>query len=123
MIINICQVFLDFQSEEGKEVNKVQISEAGEKKENTDFTAPNLILLKKAIWKLKGEWAFRISFPSMGWEGSEIAMEIHCDAGQILTKNGSKEQLGICGFMRKQITEQTRNDDLQKGAIDFVGKQ
>ena len=54
--------------------------------------------------------------------GNEIAIAIHCDAGQILTKNGSKAQIGICGFTRKQITEQTKNDDFRKGvAISWVG--
>ena len=45
----------------------------------------------------------------------EIPIEIHCDAGQILTRAGSKEQIGICGFLRKQIAEQTKNDEFQQG--------
>ena len=70
---------------------------------------------------MKGGGAFGINFPSVDWKEKEIAIEIHCDAGQILTKNGSKAQIGICGFMRKQITEQTKNDDFQKGiAISWV---
>ena len=47
--------------------------------------------------------------------GSEIATEIHGDAGKILTKAGSRAKIGICGFLRKQITEQTKNVEYQHG--------
>ena len=57
---------------------------------------------------MQGQGEFGINFPSMGWEEKEIAIEIHFGAGQILTKNGSKAKIGICGFMGKQITEQTK---------------
>ena len=49
----------------------------------------------------------------MDWEENEITIEVHCDAGQILTKNGSRAQIGICGFFRKQITEQTKNEEFR----------
>ena len=38
----------------------------------------------------------------MDWNGGEIPIETHCDAGQILTKAGGRAQIGICGFMRSQ---------------------
>ena len=57
---------------------------------------------------MKGEWAYGINFPSVGWGEKEIAIEIHCDAGQILTRTGSRAQIGIFGFSRKQIAEQTK---------------
>ena len=42
-------------------------------------------------------------------ERKEIAIGIHCDAGRILTKTGSRAQIGICVFfLRKQIKEQTK---------------
>ena len=46
--------------------------------------------------------------------GGEIAIEIRCDAGQILTKTGSRSQIGIRGFLRKQITEQSENEEFQQ---------
>ena len=88
--------FLDFQQEEGKGVHKVQRLEESIKEEdegNTDYTVRNLILIKKAIRKLKGEWAFEINPPSVDWGKNEIAIEIHCDAGQILTKMEVKRKL------------------------------
>ena len=52
----------------------------------------------------------------MDWGEREIAIEIHCGAGQILTKNGSNAHIGIFGFMRGQITHQT-NGDFQHGIV------
>ena len=37
----------------------------------------------------------------MEWKEKEIAIEIHCDDGQILTKTGGRAQIGICGFFEK----------------------
>ena len=44
---------------------------------------------------LKGEGKYQIKFPCMDWAEEEIEIEAHCDAGQILTKTGSRAQLGI----------------------------
>ena len=53
---------------------------------------------------------YQIKFPSVNWEEEDIEIEIHCDAGQILTKTGSRAQLGICGFIRNKINgEQNEN--------------
>ena len=41
---------------------------------------------------------YRIKSPSVDWAGDEIAIEMHCDAGKILTKMGSRAQIGICVF-------------------------
>ena len=48
----------------------------------------DLIFLKKAIRKLKGEWVYRIEFPIVGWAENEIAISIHCDARGGTGKNG-----------------------------------
>ena len=39
---------------------------------------------EKAIKKLKGEWKYRIEFPSVDRAEGDIEIEIHCDDGQIL---------------------------------------
>ena len=38
----------------------------------------------------------------------DIEIEAHCDAGQILTKTGSRDKIGIFGFIRNKITEKTK---------------
>ena len=53
--------------------------------------------LNKDIRELKGEWKYQIKFPSVYWVGGEIAIEIHCDTGRILTKTGCRAQIGIYG--------------------------
>ena len=45
----------------------------------------------------------------------ETAIEIHCDAGKILDKAGSRAQIGVCGFLRRRITEHTKNAEYQQG--------
>ena len=47
----------------------------------------------------------------MEWGEEEIALEIHCDAGQILTKAGNRAQIGICGFceIEKEMLLMNRN--------------
>ena len=57
--------------------------------------------MKKSIRKLKGGGTYKIRFPSVDWGEYEIASEIHCDAGQILTKKGNRAQIGICVFFEK----------------------
>ena len=52
---------------------------------------------------LKVEGKYRIKFRSVGWAEEDIEIEVHCDAGQILTKTGSRAQIGICGFIRNKI--------------------
>ena len=83
----------------------------------------NLLLPKKAIRKVKG-WAYRIKPPIVDWGENEIAIEIHCDAGQILTKSGSRAKIGICGLLRKQITEQTKSAQYRQGnAVPWVSNK
>ena len=38
----------------------------------------------------------------------EIAIEVHCDAGGILAKSGSRAHMGIRGLLRKPITPDTK---------------
>ena len=64
--------------------------------------------------KMEGEAAYGIKFPSVDWGGKEVAIEIHCDEGQILTKTGTRAQIGICVFSRKQITNQSKNEEFQR---------
>ena len=53
--------------------------------------------------------------------GGGVAIEIHCGAGKILTKAGSRAQIGICGFLRKRITGETKNTAYQHGiAVSWV---
>ena len=61
----------------------------------THFTVQNLIFSKKGIRKLKGEGVTKLSSQSYIGAKNEIAIEIHCDAGQMLTKTGSRSQIGI----------------------------
>ena len=35
--------------------------------------------------------------------GREMATDVHCDAWNILTKGGSKAQIGILGFTRDKV--------------------
>ena len=71
---------------------------------------------------MKGEGAYGINIPIVDLCGEEIAIGIQCDAGKILTRTGSRAQIGICGFSGKQITEQTKNGEFQQGVtISWVG--
>ena len=45
--------------------------------------------------KLKGTGAYEIKPPIMDWDAKDIAIEIHCDAGRILTQSGSRAPVGI----------------------------
>ena len=43
---------------------------------------------------------------------------------EILTKAGSRSQIGICGFLRKRLTEKTKNVEYQYGiALSCVGNK
>ena len=66
------------------------------------FYGAKFSFLKTGDAKLKGDGEYQIKFPRMGWSGGEISIEIHCDAGQILTKAGNRAQIGICGFLRNR---------------------
>ena len=55
-------------------------------------------IFEKAIRKLEGGGSYEIRFPSADWGGNEIAIEIHCAAGRILPKTGSRAKIGICVF-------------------------
>ena len=60
----------------------------------------------------------------MNWEEGEIAIEIHCDAGQILTKAGNRAQIGICGFMRKRKLNLFEGNEFHQGvAISRVSNK
>ena len=59
--------------------------------------------------ELKGGCGYRIEFPIVDRDGNEMAIEIHFDAGRILTKSGSRAQIGIFGFLRMQITVKAKN--------------
>ena len=56
---------------------------------------------QKAIKKLKSDGDITIRFPIAEWSGNEMALKVHCDDGDILTKGESKPKNGICGFPRK----------------------
>ena len=80
--------FKDFQLEDSKEANEVDLFKKPKKADTskTHFAVENLLFLKKAIRKLKGEGKYQIRFPSMDWAEEDIEIEVRCDAGQILTK-------------------------------------
>ena len=98
-------------------VNKANLPKQRKKADTskTHFAVANLIFPKKAIRKLKGGGKYQIKFPSMDWAEEDIEIEVHFDAGQILTKAGSRAQLGICGFIRSKITETDKNENLHTG--------
>ena len=58
--------------------------------------------------------AYEIRFIIVDRGGNEIAIGIHCDAVRILTKAGSRSQIGICGFLRKQITGPPKNVEFRQ---------
>ena len=103
--------FRNFAEKKSGDANKVNLPRQSKKadKSKTHFAVANLIFLKKAITKLKGERKYRIKFPSANWAEEDIEIEIHCGAGRILTNANSRDQLGIFGFietksMRKNKT-------------------
>ena len=51
----------------------------------------------------------------MGWAEEDLEIEVHCDDGRILTKAGSRAQIGICGFIRNKITEQSKSRQFRTG--------
>ena len=63
---------------------------------------------------------YQTKLPIADWDESEIAIEIHCDAGEILTKAGIRGQIGICGFLRMQITE-NEESSVPTGYSDIMG--
>ena len=80
------------------------------------------MIFKKGNSKIEGRR--RIS-NQMSKHGSarekEIAVGIHCDAGQILTRAGNRAQIGICGFVRKQNFKKTDVEEFHQGvAISWV---
>ena len=71
---------------------------------------------------IKGGRSYQIKFPIVDGVASEIAIEIHGGSGEILTEAGSRAQIGICGFMRKRLTEKTKNVEYRHGiAVSSVG--
>ena len=67
---------------------------------------------------------YQIKFTSVDRSENEIAIAIHCDSGEILTKTGSGAQIGISGCSGKQITEKTKNVERRQGiAVSWVGNE
>ena len=62
----------------------------------------NLLYFQKAITKLKSAGKITISLAISDW-GEGVAIEVHCDAWDILTKVGSKAPIGIGGFTREKV--------------------
>ena len=106
------------------DVNKANLFKQKKKADTskTHFTVENLIFLKKAIRKLKGEGKYQIKFPSVDWAEEDIEIEVHCDAGPIVTKTGNRAQLGICGFIRNKINEKKQKRELPYRYSDFMVK-
>ena len=71
----------------------------------------NLLYSQKSIKKLKPAGDITIGFACSEWAEIEMAIEVHCDDGVILTKGG-KAQIGICVFVR----EKTNGADKDKVA-------
>ena len=96
--------FAKFMGGRQKCVNKVNLVKKHKKFDTskTHFTVQNLIFPKKAIRKLKVEWTYEIKFPIGDRCENEISIEIHCAAGKILTKTGSRARIGICGFLENR---------------------
>ena len=61
------------------------------------FYGGEFVIDEKAVRKLKGR-KYKIKSPIVEWGEKEIAIEIHCDSGEILTKADSRAKIGICGF-------------------------
>ena len=60
----------------------------------------------------------------MDWGEKEIAIEIHCDAGRILTRAGNRAQIGICGFATKQNFKKTDVAEFHQGVeISWAGNK
>ena len=57
---------------------------------------------------MKGEGKYQIKFPSVDWAEEDVEIDIHCDAGRILTKTGRRPQLGIRGFVTNKINEKSK---------------
>ena len=74
--------------------------------------------------KLEGARAYEIKYTSVDCGENEIATEIHGDAGEILTKAGSRAKIGAFGFLRRQKTEQTKNVEYKQGVdVSWVGNK
>ena len=63
----------------------------GTTREGAEFIAST-----KAIRKLKSDGEITIRFHIVGWGDNEMAIEVRCDAGGILTKGWGKSQIKIC---------------------------
>ena len=73
---------------------------------------------------MEGDGEYQIKFPIMGWGEKEIAIEIHRDAGQILTKAGNRAPIGICRFMRKRKLDLFEVGGFRQGVeISWVSKK
>ena len=70
--------------------------------------------------KLKGEGKYQIKFPSVDWDEEDVEIEAHCDAGQILTKTSSRDQIGLCGFIRDKITEKSKKREFPRRYSYFM---
>ena len=84
----------------------------GTNKENdnsiTRFKVGNLLYLRKRRKKLKSDGGLTTKPPIVDWYGGEIAIEVHWGAGEIITKNGSKAKIGVCGLIRMDVNAENK---------------
>ena len=62
--------------------------------------------LQKAIKKLKSDGGITIRLPIAEWSRGEMALEVHCDDGDILTKGEVKRRSGsVVSLEKRRIGE------------------
>ena len=67
---------------------------------------------------------YQIKLPVVDWGENEIAIEIHCDAGGNIDRNGQPGSNRHFWFPRKQITEITKNVGYRHGiAVSWAGNK
>ena len=60
----------------------------------------------------------------MDWGENEIAIEIHCAAGRILAKAGSRAQIGICVFWKTDYGTNEKWGECHQGiAVSWVSNE
>ena len=68
---------------------------------------------------MDGEITIRL--PIVDWPDSEMAIEVLCDAGGVLTKGGCKSQIGICGIVGEKVNGENRDNGYLGGGPDSLG--
>ena len=63
----------------------------------------------KAVQKLKSDGRITRKSPTLGCGGNEIAIDIHFDSGEIMTKRSSRGEIGIFGLLIRKVN--ARNKD------------